>query len=492
MTIRKITFPRTERGNDPADHHDDAGYGDRVRGLISAAASTGDIERKAQDQTDDPGGDTHDALALGWSRENPHWRFTPAFGQWHVWEPARGCWVHDDRLRHLTSIRDFVRREAPAKHHSAAAIAGIANLARSNPGITMAADDWDNDPFLLGTSGAVIDLRIGEAIEDPKAAYITRQTSVPIAPPGTRAPVWEAFLERITRHDPTLISYLQTIAGYSITGSDREQAIFFANGPGGNGKGVFLNTLTAIIGDYAHVASGDLLLAAVGERHPTDMASLRGRRFVTASELRPGARWDEQRLKSLTGGDPVTARFMRQDEFTYRPQFTLVIAGNHRPSFAGVDEAIRRRLRLIPFEQVIPEAERDALLPEKLKAEYPGILRWMVEGCLAWQQQGLVTPESVRAASEQYLDAEDSLGQWIADRIDRCAPAVRALTSRASLHRDWLAWAALNGGPSWSAKAFHLALQERGFQPAVREGVRGFRDVELRIGAAGDAQQEGI
>ncbi len=426
--------------------------------------------------------DTEDALALEFSRRHPHWRYTAEWARWHHYGAERALWVHDSRLRHLSLVREIVRGIAPERLHRAAAVAGIASLARSNPGVSMSADEWDSSIWLLGTPGAVIDLRTGEAVPDPMAAHCTMQASCPAAPPGTPAPIWQRFLERITRHDPELIGYLQRIAGYGLCGSDREQCLFFAYGPGGNGKGVFMNTLTAIAGSYGHVASGDLLLAAAGERHPTDMASLRGRRFVTASELRPGARWDEQRLKSLTGGDPITARFMRCDEFTFRPQFTLMISGNHRPSFAGVDEAIRRRLRLIPFAQCIPEAERDPDLPEKLCAEYPAILRWMIDGCIAWQRDGLTTPASVREASAQYLESEDALGQFITDCIQVFVPSMRIHTSRADLFASWERWIASNGGPAWSARAFYAALEERGVEPGVREGMRGFRNIALRSG----------
>src|SRR4051794_21813529 len=146
------------------------------------------------------------------------------------------------------------------------------------------------------------------------------------------------------------------------------------------------------------------------------MAMLRGARFVTAQELAPGQAWDEPKLKSLTGGDPITARYMRQDFFTFEPQFTLIVAGNHKPSFKGVDEAIRRRVQLVPFLQNIPAEERDKNLPEKLKAEWPVILRWLIDGCLAWQHQGLNPPRSVREASEDYLSAEDVMGQWLEER----------------------------------------------------------------------------
>lgn len=425
--------------------------------------------------------ETEEDCALEWIRLHPDWRYTDAFGQWHWYDYDAAIWRKADKLQHYSTVRDLVRRTGRKNLKKAAAVNGIVSLARSNPGTATSAEDWDGDPWLLGTPGAVIDLRTGKPIDDPKAAHITKQTAVPIAPRGTPTPLWEAFLARVTGGDTELIGYLQLIAGYALTGSDREQCLFFAHGSGGNGKGVFINTLTGILGEYAHVASGDLLLEAKGDRHPTDMASLRGKRFVSASELRPGARWDEQRLKSLTGGDPITARFMRQDEFTYRPQFTFVIAGNHRPSFSGVDEAIRRRLRLIPFTATIPASERDPTLPEKLRAEWPGILRWMLEGCLDWQWMGEIgTPTRVKDASQAYLDAEDSIGQWVQDRIVRTDPQLKSFATRKELFEDWTRWVGDNGGPNWGAKTLYIALEERGFLPHIRTGTRGFKDVQLK------------
>ena len=418
---------------------------------------------------------TEDACALIFSQVHPYWRYTPAFGKWHFYDPSIALWLLDDRLRHMTAVRDIVRASGQKKLMRHSSVSGIASLARSNLGVSMGAGEWDADPWMLGVPGGVIDLKTGERAPSPMNHYVTRQTAV--APQVIPTPVWDAFLERITRHDPSLVGYLQRIAGYALTGSDREQCLFFAHGPGGNGKGVFMNTLTAIMADYAHVASGDLLLAAQNDRHPTDMASLRGRRFVTASELRPGARWDEQRLKSLTGGDPITARFMRQDEFTFTAQFTLVISGNHRPSFAGVDDSIRRRLRLIPFTQQIGPDERDLLLPEKLRSEYPGILEWMLAGCLVWQRDGLSTPASVHEASQGYLEAEDMLGQWIADRV---VDEIGSRTQRSWLFEDWVRWNQSETGARWSQKAFYTALEERGLRQVKSDGIRHFENVRLK------------
>ena len=212
------------------------------------------------------------------------------------------------------------------------------------------------------------------------------------------------------------------------------------------------------------------------DRHPTDMAMLMGARLVIASEVAPGRAWDEPKLKSLTGGDPITARFMRQDFFTFQPQFTLLVAGNHKPAFKSVDEAVRRRVHLVPFLQNIPAAERDPELSAKLKAEWPAILRWMIDGCLEWQRQGLNPPKSVREASESYLDGEDVLGQWLAER---CVLGGSDLTPFDELFADWRAWGEANGGPAWGGKTFSKALDERGFPTKQERQRRGFRGIVL-------------
>jgi putative DNA primase/helicase len=253
--------------------------------------------------------------------------------------------------------------------------------------------------------------------------------------------------------------------------------LLFCWGQGGNGKGVLLNTVSRLLGDYAAVAPSDLLLVTQSDRHPCDMAMLRGARMVTAQELAPGRAWDEPKLKSLTGGDPITARFMRQDFFTYEPQFTLFVAGNHKPSFKGVDEAIRRRVLLVPFLQVIPEAERDEHLPEKLKAEWPAILRWAIDGCLAWQREGLAPPESAKAATKDYLDTEDLLGQWLEERCI-VSPKV-GWTALKSLYDNYRGWAEPRGLHPGASQTLGKRLDERGFTRHRTNQGPGFYGIEL-------------
>jgi putative DNA primase/helicase len=176
--------------------------------------------------------------------------------------------------------------------------------------------------------------------------------------------------------------------------------------------------MAGILGDYHRTAPIETFTASNSDRHPTDLAGLRGARLVSASETEEGRLWAESRIKQLTGGDMISARFMRQDFFDFLPAFKLFITGNHKPSLRSVDEAIRRRFHLIPFAVTIPPEERDPDLKVKLEAEWPGILAWLIQGCLSWQASGLRPPQAVQEATAAYLEAEDAIAAWIEERCE--------------------------------------------------------------------------
>ena len=217
---------------------------------------------------------------------------------------------------------------------------------------------------------------------------MTKTTACSAAPPGTPHPQWSAFLDRITAGNAELQGFLQRYVGYCCTGLTTEHAFVFAYGTGANGKSTFINTIVRIFGDYAAVADMGTFIASNAERHPTDLAKLRGARLVVAQETQKGRHWDETKIKALTGGDKLTARFMRQDFFDFVPTFKLFIAGNHKPRLGSVDEAMRRRLLLAPFTVRIPQGERDPELAEKLWGERAAILRWCVDGCAGRPAKG--------------------------------------------------------------------------------------------------------
>jgi putative DNA primase/helicase len=420
-----------------------------------------------------------DALALEFTeRHAPELHYVAKWGTWLRWDGAR--WEFENTLKAFDLARAVARefanscqddKEKP-KIASAKTVAAIEKLARADRRHAATVDQWDCDPWMLNTPGGIIDLRTGVTLPHDPAQYMTKITAVA---PGDDCPLWQKFLDEITGGDVELQAFLQRIVGYALTGSIREHALFFFYGTGGNGKGVFLKTIAAILVAYAAVAPMETFMVTYGDRHPTDLAGLRGARLVTSQETEPGRRWAEAKIKALTGGDPISARFMRQDFFEYTPAFKLIIAGNHKPALSGVDEAIRRRLHLVPFTVKI--AKPDEKLPEKLRAEWPGILAWMVEGCLSWQAQGLNPPTAVREATQAYLGEEDTIGQWIEEC---CVTGKEQWGVGALLWKSWTGWAEANKEPPGTRKAFAEAMAAHGYAKDKSQGVRGYAGIGLR------------
>jgi putative DNA primase/helicase len=212
------------------------------------------------------------------------------------------------------------------------------------------------------------------------------------------------------------------------------------------------------------------------DQHPTDLAMLRGVRLVVAQETEVGRQWADAKIKSITGGDPISARFMRQDFFTYTPQFKLVVVGNHKPALRTVDESIRRRMHLVPFTVTIPPEERDKGLFDKLKSEWPGILKWAVEGCLEWQKTGLAAPAAVISATDEYLSEEDALARW----IDECCVIGKHLWGiGAKLWGSWKAWSDANNERTGTRKSFTDAMAAHRYVKGKSQGVRGYSGIDL-------------
>ncbi|WP_442753854.1 phage/plasmid primase, P4 family [Methylocystis sp. JAN1] len=427
-----------------------------------------------------------DALALRFAdRHADELRYVAAWGKWLFWTGT--YWAFDDTLRAFDMARAICREAAADCNKpkiasviaSAKTVAAIEKLAKADRRIAATINQWDADPWILNTPGGVVDLRTGSTRPAQPDDYLTKITAV--APnPAASCHRFLAFLGEITAGDAELVAYLRRVLGYALTGDTREHALFFGYGTGRNGKSVLLKTAADILGAYHKTASLETFTASNSDRHPTDLAGLRGARLVTASETEEGRRWAESRIKQLTGGDTVSARFMRQDFFEYRPQFKLVIAGNHKPSLRSVDEAIRRRFHLIPFAVTIPAEQCDPELAEKFRAEWPAILAWMIEGCLEWQRVGLQQPQAVREATAAYLEAEDAIAAWIDDKCERDP---KAWASRAALFASWNAWACSAGEPAGSMKGFIEKLETRGFHQHRKPHGRGFYGLHV-IGEA--------
>ena len=426
---------------------------------------------------------TEDALALAFTRRyHRDWRYVAAWGRWLVWDGHR--WRTEDTLAATDLIRCVCRHAAvhadnpkiAAKLATSGTVGGVERLARADRRHAATTAEWDADPWLLNTPGGVVDLKTGRQRSHDRA---DRMTKITTATPSGDCPIWRQFLAEVTGGDADLQAYLQRMAGYTLTGSTQEHALFFLYGTGANGKSVFVNTLATILGDYAANAPIDTFMETRTDRHPTDMAGLRGARFVAAIETEQGRRWAESKVKNLTGGDKISARFMRQDFFEFFPQFKLVVAGNHNPAIRNIDEAMKRRLHLIPFTITVPPERRDKHLQQKLLAERDGILAWAVQGCLDWQRLGrLDPPQQVLEATEEYFEAEDALGRWL---DERCVREANAKSLSAELFTDWKQWADAAGEFIGSQKRFSDLLITRGIEKWRNpSGLRGFRGIGLK------------
>jgi putative DNA primase/helicase len=439
-----------------------------------------------------------DSLAMAFTKEyGTDFRYVAQWGRWMRWTGTH--WDYDSTLHVFDLARQVCRRmsmhaerdpeltpsqQARIASHLASSktVAAVEKLAKADRMHAATIEQWDADPWLLNTPGGTVDLRTGKMRGHNPLDYITKCTT---ATPGGECPAWLTFVDRVTGGDQELQAFLRRFIGYSLTGVIREHALGFFYGTGGNGKGTFLNTITSILGEYGCVAGMDVFTESRGDRHTTEIARLRGARLVTAQETEEGKRWAESRIKALTGGDPITARFMRQDDFTFLPQFKLLIAGNHKPGLRNVDEAMRRRFHLIPFTQTITAEERDPMLPDKLRAEHGAILQWAVDGCIEWQRTGLAAPESVHAATDEYLVSEDSTQAWL---DDCCKVGVNYSCLSSEAYASFKKWADENGEYCPPQKRFLANLESRSFfRKKGTGGVRlimGFQIVQTESGGS--------
>jgi P4 family phage/plasmid primase-like protien len=420
-----------------------------------------------------------DFLALQFARlHSDKLKYCHHRGAWYEWTGT--YWRIEETRLAFDWCRTLCRKlntEGKTSIAKAGTAASVEKFAQADRAFAVTSNIWDRDSWLLGTPGGTVDLRTGELKTSRQSDYITKQTL--IAPSeDCSAPRWFQFLHEATRGDTQLIHFLWQMSGMCLTGSIREHALFFIYGDGGNGKGTFLNVLISILNNYATTAAMDTFTASKSERHSTDLAMLRGARLVTASETEAGKSWAEAKVKQLTGGDPITARFMRKDNFTYLPEFKLVIIGNYKPVLRNVDDAAKRRFNIIPF--VHRPAKKDLQLDEKLREEYPAILRWMIDGCLDWQKQGLVRPESVRETTDSYFDDQDLFGRW----IEECTkPGIWESSSK--LFESWKIFAERNGENAGNSKRFGERMAQKGYEPKrdrfYEALARGYRGVELII-----------
>lgn len=424
-------------------------------------------------------------------------RYCHPWASWLIWTGS--TWKSDDTgdavLRAKETLRallaeaagtaDDDKRKQLTRHvfksEQAGRVRGALELARSEPGIAVLPEQLDAKPMLLAVANGVVDLETGQLRAHSRDDLLTKITPV-VFDAEAAAPTWNMFLKRVLP-DPELRAFVQRFVGYSLTGLTGEQVLAILYGSGANGKSTLIETLRALLGDYGQQAPAETFL----ERRdgiPNDVARLRGARFVAATEVAENRRLNEALVKRMTGGDTMVARFMRGEWFEFAMTAKVVLATNHRPEIRGTDEAIWRRIRLVPFTVTIPAEERDHTLADKLRAELPGILNWAISGCLQWQRHGLGSAAAVEDATAAYRHEMDTLGEF----LDDCCviePTTRAQAG--DLYRTFTTWADENGQRErLSQQAFGRRLSERGFDQARTGAARWWLGLGIRDATRSD------
>jgi len=408
------------------------------------------------------------------ARHGENLRYLYLWNKWLIWDGQRWkpddagqteAW-HKETMRALAAdaveIADDKARKQTLRHaltsEGAGRVRAAMEMARSEPGIPIQPTDLDTDPLLLNLTNCTYDLATETAQPHTRTHLLTRMANVAYHP-DAQAPLWENFLETVIP-DPQVRRYLQQLVGYSLTASTGEQILPILYGSGANGKSRFLETIRNLLGDYGQVAPASVFIEQ-REGIPNDVARLRGSRLVMVSEISDGKRLNESLVKRLTGGDTLVARFMRSEFFEFTPEFKAWIATNHKPEIRGTDEAIWRRLRLIPFTVTIPEQDRDHDLQAKLNQEATGVLNWALAGYQDWTANGLQTPNAVLTATQDYRADSDLIGGFLAERTEHIPDG---WCRNSEIHAAYNTWAAANGTEELSPKAFTQRMLEKGYR----------------------------
>lgn len=400
----------------------------------------------------------------------------------YAWDVEQGCWYTRSQLSgvwerdRLGIVRSEIIRAAQKAHaqDTGAWARYFEMVAHCFDGLTITSDQWDRHLYSFGAPDGVYELIEGCAVHPALDMKVTKQVG---AKPGGASTQWEQFLLEACENDVELVAFLQRWAGYALSALTSEHLILFVHGPGGNGKSVFVDTMRHAWGEYARTLPMDALMEAKNDRHPAEIAMLRGARLAIATETQEGRRWDDAKVKQLTGGDRIVARHMRQDWFEFEPTFKLLVVGNHAPQIATVDDAMRRRLCIVPFNN--KPAKPDAGLGHRLRQEAGGVLRWAMEGFEAFQRAGgLFPPERVLKATQAYLDEQDTVGAWLQDC---CVVGQGGWTPSAELYRSWEAWCQQQGIHAKSVKRLSGDLSRRGIPPERRHSGRGFANVTVTL-----------
>lgn len=403
-----------------------------------------------------------------------------------VWIDARKSWMAYDgkrwgednlgaSLRMTKLVARHVRREADAavdpderkaildwsrKSESAGKRRSMLMLAASEPGMSAVDDDFDQSAWHINCVNGVVDLRNRELLahHPTKHGRFERMAGAPYDPTAT-CPTWLDFLDFTFSGDTEMLEWIQKAVGYCLTGSVREERFFFCFGDGGRGKSKFLGAVMSLLGTYSRQLPTSFFETSTGRDHPAEVAQLKGLRFAAGTETKPGSGFDEGRIKDLTGGDPINARWMRGNPFTFLPTHKLWLAGNHKPRVRDATNGIWRRMVLIPFDRDVPPERKDPNLSLKFAAELDGIFAWAVEGAAIWAESGLGTPGLVHRATLAYRDEEDVVARFLSDVYE---PNEYDRVSARDFVRDFQEWCRDTAGiKPWATQQLNKALEER-------------------------------
>ena len=407
-------------------------------------------------------------------------RFVVAWNRWLVWDGKRWAADTDGQAqrwmkviaRRVSSVavlgkaeRDMLR--AAKRAESNGGVKGALTLASTEPEIAVRPDDLDADAYLLNCRNGILDLRTGQLGAHDPGRLLTKMTGAAYES-GPHGPEFTKFLERI-QPDQSMRDFLARLLGHSLDGTVTEHILPIFYGDGANGKSTLIEAVMRALGDYADAADPDLLRARTFDAHPTGVADLFGLRLALLHESDAGHRLAEGTVKRLTGGDKLKARRMREDFWSFEPSHTFVMLTNHKPIVGGTDEAIWRRLRLVPFEVVIPPSERDEGLGSKLAAEVEAVLTWLIDGYRAWRNSGLAAPQQVTEATSAYQAESDPLGRFIEER---CLQLPNLHVGSTELFTAYEKWCMAVREDAGTPTAFSNAMKVKGFESYRSNGIR--------------------
>ncbi len=403
------------------------------------------------------------------------------------WEPENAgelkrLAIESIRRRQMIALemKDTEKRKEAVKwtlaSENAQKLTNAAEIAKHLRPIADNGEHWDADGWLLGCTNGVLDLRTGTLRPGTPYDRITMTTGLDYDP-AAACPRWDLFLNEIFNADQDLIEFIQRAVGYSLTGDTREQCLFLCWGGGANGKSTFLAVLRHVLTDYARNTPFSTFEQNRRDQNTNDIASLYGARLVTASETSEASRLNEARVKAITGGDPVTARFLFTEFFTYTPAYKIWLAMNHLPSITGTDEGIWRRIRLIPFT-VSFKGKEEKDLTTKLESEKLGILAWAVRGALEWQRIGLSAPAAVVKATEEYRDDSDLVAQFLEECTIRNE---RASVKAGELYKEFTKWCDQYSYQPLNQNTFGRRMVERGEKSEKHSGSKWYHGIGLPV-----------